>query len=100
MRINNKTEYQDYLKSEHWQKTRKATLADRNYRCEKCGGSGPLHVHHLTYANLGAEWPEDLQVLCEFCHRWEHFPMRRIEADLDNLFNDFKRGKDTKARDR
>ena len=52
---------------------------------------GPLHVHDLTYANLGAERPEDLQVLCEQCHRWEHFPMCRIEADLDKWLNDFKR---------
>ncbi len=92
MRITSKMDYQKYLQSEHWQNTRKTALTDRNYRCEKCGRRGPLHVHHLTYANLGAERPEDLQVLCEQCHRWEHFPMCRIEADLDKWLNDFKRG--------
>lgn len=93
MRVKSKMDYQEYLQSEHWQKTRKATLADRNYRCEQCGRRWPLHVHHLTYANLGAERPEDLQVLCEDCHRSEHFPMSRMEAELDKWLNDFKQGK-------
>jgi 5-methylcytosine-specific restriction endonuclease McrA len=67
-------EYQDYLKSEHWQKTRKATLPDRNYQCENCGRRGAPHVHHLTYTNLGAERPEDLEVLCRACHIEKHTP--------------------------
>lgn len=88
-----KYEYKEYLKSDHWQATRKATLASRNYKCEKCGACRQLEVHHRTYANVGAERPEDLQVLCEACHRWEHFPMSRIEADLDKWMKDFKQGK-------
>jgi 5-methylcytosine-specific restriction endonuclease McrA len=86
--------YNQYLLTEHWQKTRKATLAARGYQCEKCRKrGGELHVHHLTYARLGQERPEDLQVLCSECHRWEHFPMRRIEADLEKWLEDFKRGR-------
>lgn len=87
------TEYEKYLNSDHWQKTRKAKLVSRNYRCEKCGGSCKLQVHHRNYDNLGAERPEDLQVLCDGCHRWEHYPMSRIERELDKWHNDFKHGK-------
>lgn len=83
-------EYQDYLKTEHWQTTRKATLADRNYKCEKCGKRGLLHVHHLTYKRLGDELPEDLQVLCPECHRGEHYPMSRIEAELEQWLKGYK----------
>jgi 5-methylcytosine-specific restriction endonuclease McrA len=81
-------DYKEYLQSDHWQKTRKATLADRKYKCEQCGRRGLLHVHHLTYANLWAERPEDLQVLCEQCHYLEHFSMTRIEAELAKWLNE------------
>ena len=30
-----------------------------------------LQVHHRTYERLGSEWDEDLEVLCEGCHRGE-----------------------------
>ena len=88
-----KSEYEKYLKSAHWLKTRKAKLASCNYRCEKCSGSCKLEVHHRTYANLGAERLKDLQVLCEVCHKWVHFPMSRIESELDKWHSDFKQGK-------
>ncbi len=85
--------YDEYLKTEHWQYTRRKVLADRGHQCEKCRKrGGELNVHHLTYERLGEEMPEDLQVLCRECHRWVHFPMRRIEADLDKWLQDFKRG--------
>lgn len=42
-------------------------------RCEECGATDvALHVHHLTYVNLGDEKDEDLKVLCEPCHKSKH----------------------------
>lgn len=62
-------EYQNYLKSEHWQKQRKEALLCALYRCQVCNTDAlPLEVHHRTYERLGAELPSDLFVLCEQCH--------------------------------
>jgi hypothetical protein len=51
-------------------------------RCERCGCRVPLHgrgavtVHHRTYARLGHERREDVELLCWGCHRrvdyWRH----------------------------
>lgn len=41
--------------------------------CEFCGAQdGPLHVHHLTYENLGNESADELFVLCASCHADSH----------------------------
>lgn len=31
-------------------------------------------VHHLSYANIGAEPDEDLELVCHPCHNLNHFP--------------------------
>jgi hypothetical protein len=62
-------EYQDYLKTEHWQGQRKEALLCALYRCQVCNTDAlPLEVHHRTYERLGCELPSDLFVLCEQCH--------------------------------
>lgn len=65
-------EYRAYLKSNKWNKLRLETLRLAGYRCEKCGEARPLQAHHLTYANIFDERPEDLQALCFPCHEWIH----------------------------
>lgn len=76
--------YEDYLRSDHWQKTRLRKLLQANIntdwnviQCQRneCGlfvPLGVLDVHHLTYDRLGREPMEDLQVLCKSCHRVAH----------------------------
>jgi hypothetical protein len=39
-----------------------------------------LHVHHISYAHLGAERPEDLEVLCRRCHELETFGRSELRA--------------------
>jgi hypothetical protein len=72
-----KTEYRDYLCSEHWKMTRKSAIEASEGKCERCAMprwlaeivyDQDLHVHHKTYLNLGAEELEDLEVLCRRCH--------------------------------
>ena len=64
---------QAYLKSDHWQKKRKARLKRDNYTCQACGISAvPLEVHHLHYRTYTAERPEDLISLCRECHERQH----------------------------
>jgi len=65
--------YRDgYLKSDHWQRVRKAKLKQAGYRCEKCGAKERLDIHHLTYARLGHERMSDLKTLCRGCHTVQH----------------------------
>jgi len=64
--------YEEYLESGDWRVMRKRALKLAHYRCERCGFRGILHVHHKTYARLGDEDLDDLQVLCEECHNEEH----------------------------
>lgn len=63
--------YRAHLASPEWQRIRTAALERAKHRCAYCGWTeqdGPkgrhLEVHHNSYANLGAEQPEDLTVLC------------------------------------
>lgn len=81
--------YIDYLQSNAWKSKRAEKLSSVGHKCAEAGDvryrvlpdgstqevdmcSGPLHVHHLTYANLGNEPLSDLRVLCEWHHRQEH----------------------------
>ena len=60
--------YLSYLKSKLWKKRRYAALERAKFKCEECGDTRWLQVHHLTYERLGREHPKDLQVLCQGCH--------------------------------
>lgn len=76
-----KSEYAKYLQTDHWQQLRKEVIEATPF-CEKCevprwlsriAYDQDLHVHHLSYANLGCEDWLDLQVLCRYCHEVETF---------------------------
>jgi hypothetical protein len=61
--------YTKYMHSQAWRDFRNKILADRGMMCESCGSfEGHREVHHLTYANLGHEQPEDVLVLCGNYH--------------------------------
>ena len=64
--------YSAYLNSDHWKQTRQKALENAEYQCWECGSKDRLHVHHLTYENIGGELPEDLMVLCASCHAKIH----------------------------
>ena len=82
--------YHAYIKSPEWAATRDDALHRAHCYCEFCGWQTPdphlppwwkLHVHHLTYRNLGNEQPEDLIVLCSSCHHdVHHYPKRADEV--------------------
>ena len=76
-----KSKYREYLGSRHWQKRRKEFL-DCGRVCNRCEVprwlselvyDQDLHVHHLSYANLGNETDDDLEALCPRCHEIETF---------------------------
>lgn len=62
--------YREYLQSPHWQKVRNEIIKVRGEKCEICGATENLQVHHKTYKHLGFEenYPEDLIVVCKKCH--------------------------------
>jgi 5-methylcytosine-specific restriction endonuclease McrA len=76
--------YQEYLQTEFWKhiRGRVIRLAEADAegcfncsialkKCWKVYGHG-FQVHHLTYARLGNEHPDDLVALCPGCHAKEH----------------------------
>ena len=65
----NKEQYQQYLKTAHWQSVRAIKIYSVGSCCENCHSEKLLQVHHLNYDNLYHEKNEDLKVLCEFCHK-------------------------------
>lgn len=68
----NKKEYQEYLKSDHWQKIRKQAFDRGGNHCAICRSTNGLQIHHNTYEHLGNEYPGDLVVLCGKCHLLYH----------------------------
>ena len=79
IRIANKEEYKAYLKSPEWQATRRKVFKLYGYRCDQCGSAKNLHIHHITYENLGEEQISDLVPLCEECHKKLHDPKDSID---------------------
>ena len=64
--------YLTYLRSATWRRKRAAALKRAGFRCQVCNGSKRLDVHHRTYARLGNELVDDLEVLCRDCHNERH----------------------------
>lgn len=64
--------YTEYLKSPQWKSKRQELFNERGKRCESCGRTENIQVHHLTYRNVFNENLEDLQVLCKKCHSKKH----------------------------
>lgn len=64
--------YREYLRSPWWMARKAAVMRYRGEQCERCGCRYRLQLHHRTYARLGRELPEDVELLCWICHQREH----------------------------
>lgn len=64
--------YELYIRSLDWESRRNSVLRRDGYRCQECGSTIALHVHHLTYRNLGDEPHWELLTLCGDCHHRRH----------------------------
>ena len=54
---------------------RKKVLDRDGWRCQVCGSSTDLHVHHLVRrSRLGDDAFDNLITLCATCHQDEHQP--------------------------
>ncbi len=77
-------EYDAYISSAEWKATRTRILEQRGYRCETCGATKKLEVHHLTYERFGHERDDDLRVLCSPCHHRTHGRAAARQAVIDD----------------
>lgn len=64
--------YKEYLQTEHWQEFRRKVLKRYNNKCQLCGKTGKLNVHHNNYDHRGEEDYKDVLLLCEDCHHKFH----------------------------
>jgi 5-methylcytosine-specific restriction endonuclease McrA len=67
--IHHSPEYRRRLKSRAWRHLCQQLIRASHDRCERCGTlTWQLEVHHKHYDCLGRERPQDLEVLCRYCH--------------------------------
>jgi hypothetical protein len=66
------TSYDAYLFSEHWAEVKAAAHERAGRKCQICGSTQRLNVHHNTYTRIGEELPTDVVVLCKKCHEKFH----------------------------
>ena len=84
-RAQRKARHHAYLNSPEWKTKRREALAHAHGRCEDCGSTRNLHVHHLTYKRHGHEEGRDLRVLCASCHRRRHRDGGRVDDVTDRF---------------
>ncbi|MHB8616307.1 MAG: HNH endonuclease [Candidatus Acidiferrales bacterium] len=66
------------LDRQAYDELRKQVLKRDDWRCQNCGSSENLHVHHLqSRGRLGDDTLENLITLCVCCHRDVHLKFRR-----------------------
>jgi len=76
------------LEPEAYRELRNRVLERDGWRCQQCGRSTNLHVHHLrSRSKLGNDTCENLITLCVDCHRAVHPSGKRQdenETDREN----------------
>lgn len=68
-----KEKREHYYNSHLWKRTKAKILARDNHKCQICGKTGLLHVHHLSYDRFDHENDSDLITLCPDCHDLIHY---------------------------
>lgn len=66
--------YREFLTTPYWQAIAMFIRKRDGRRCQMCGATRKLHVHHKTYEHHGDELHhlDDLMCLCEDCHKKTH----------------------------
>jgi len=72
--------YLTYIHSDQWHVRRQRALKLAGNRCQVCGESRGLQVHHVSYEHLGQEADADLTVMCWYCHQWITMAIRMRRA--------------------
>jgi len=77
-----------------WQKCRRDYLNSKLYICERCPCGVASEVHHIikltpkniNNADIALGW-DNLEALCEYCHKAEHKPKREVRYVFDDSGN-------------
>lgn len=72
---NKKNNYNRQLKSKEWKNFRKKVFKIKGKKCEICGSTKQLNIHHPFYTKGKLAWqynPSDMMVLCRDCHKNIH----------------------------
>ena len=75
-------QYLAYIRSPQWKQKREEHLDRCDRWCEICHKARACQVHHVTYARLGWEQPQDLTAVCVNCHHKIHCSV--LEPANDN----------------
>lgn len=70
--LSGREKYYAYLASPNWAWRRQAVIERCDNKCERCHKRPVVQVHHKTYVRLYAESIEDLEGICDACHKAEH----------------------------
>lgn len=68
--------YSGYLSSPLWRERRDLIIQRAKGECEVCRTRAAYQIHHLTYARVGRELPDDLVAVCDRCHDEYHADKR------------------------
>jgi len=63
---------QTYMQSPEWKVLKDQRLKLANHKCESCGSTSNLHLHHIDYSTLGCEDISHVRILCKQCHQAQH----------------------------
>lgn len=82
--------YEKFIRSSRWRNICKDIKKQRGNRCEECGYTWELSVHHLTYDRFGGrELPRDLQLLCRKCHeKADEERKRQVHLEIEERIED------------
>ena len=67
--------YNQLMRKPEWESLRERLITSRGGKCEVCGSTSNLQVHHISYKYGNAPWeyPDDnFLVLCKKCHEKVH----------------------------
>lgn len=67
--------YKHLLKDKRWKEFRLKVMSERGNKCECCGGTNILQIHHTFYIGGKMPWEydvKDMRVLCKKCHQRIH----------------------------
>lgn len=71
-------QYFSYMSSPQWAEKKRQRMAIDGGRCQMCGTTENLQIHHFGYKNFTTENPwVDLVTVCENCHKNIHVLMNR-----------------------
>lgn len=67
--------YNRLLEDKRWKEFRLKVMSERGSKCECCGGTDVLQIHHTFYISGKMPWEydiNDMRVLCRTCHQRIH----------------------------